>query len=58
MGIINYFKETKTELTHVNWPSRRQSIIFSVVVAIVSLVLAFFLGIFDLVFSKLMGLVV
>jgi len=56
MSIISYLKETKGELSHVNWPSRRQSIIFSVVVIIISILMAFFLGLFDLIFSKILNL--
>jgi preprotein translocase SecE subunit len=56
MSIINYFKETKGELAHVNWPTRRQSIIFSLVVVIISVLTAFFLGLFDFIFSRILNL--
>lgn len=56
MSIINYFRETKGELSHVNWPTRRQSIIFSLVVIIISILTAFFLGLFDLIFSRILNL--
>ena len=56
MSIINYFRETKTELSHVAWPTRRQSIVFSVVVIIISIFAAFFLGLFDLIFSRILNL--
>jgi preprotein translocase subunit SecE len=58
MGISTYLKETKTELTHVSWPTRRQSILFTVLVIVVSLVTAFFLGFFDFLFSKILSSVV
>ena len=57
MSIGTYLKETKVELTHVSWPSRKQSIAFTVVVIIVSLGTAFLLGFFDFLFSKLLGLI-
>ena len=56
MSIISYLKETKGELSHVNWPTRRQSIIFSLVVIVISILVAFFLGFFDLIFSKIINL--
>jgi len=56
MSIGNYLKETKTELSHVNWPTKRQSIIFSLVVIIISVVLALFLGLFDFIFSRILNL--
>lgn len=58
MGIINYLKETKGELSHVNWPSRRQSIVFSIVVVVVSVATAIVLGLFDVIFSKIINLII
>jgi preprotein translocase subunit SecE len=56
MSIISYLKETKGELSHVNWPTRKQSIVFSLVVIVISVFVAFFLGLFDLIFSKILNL--
>lgn len=56
MSIINYIRETKVELSHVNWPTKRQSIIFSTVVIIISVLTAFFLGLFDFIFSRILNL--
>lgn len=55
MSLINYLKETKNELQHVSWPTRKQSIVFTVVVIIISLATAFFLGFFDFIFSKILA---
>jgi preprotein translocase subunit SecE len=46
-----YLKETKAELKHVNWPSKNQSVLFTVIVVVFSLVVAFFLGAFDFIFT-------
>ncbi len=51
MKIIDYIKDTKGELKHVSWPTRKQTIWFTVIVVIVSLITAFFLGFFDFIFS-------
>jgi len=56
MSIINYFKETKLEMSHVNWPTKRQAITFSLVVIVISILTAFFLGLFDFIFSRILGL--
>ena len=48
---INYIKDTRGELKHVSWPTKRQSILFTIVVVVVSLATAFFLGFFDFIFS-------
>ena len=48
---INYIKDTKGELKHVSWPTKKQAVWFTVIVIIVSLATAFFLGFFDFIFS-------
>ena len=50
--ITEYLKETKTELKHVIWPSKSQTFYFTLVVIILSVLVAYFLGVFDFIFSK------
>lgn len=50
--VKEYFKETKTELKHVVWPSRAQTLGYTVAVIILSVLVAYFLGIFDFLFSR------
>jgi len=49
--ITEYFKETKTELKHVIWPSKNQTFYYTLIVIILSVVIAYYLGIFDFIFS-------
>jgi preprotein translocase subunit SecE len=56
MKITEYIKETRAEMNHVTWPSREQTIRFTVLVIIVSLATAALLGLSDFVFSKLLTL--
>lgn len=58
MKITEYIKETKAEMSHVTWPSRGQAVSYAVAVAIVSLVTAGFLGLFDYIFARLLTLLV
>ncbi len=51
MSLINYIKDTKSELKHVSWPTRKQSIAFTLLTIAISIVVAFYLGLFDFVFS-------
>ncbi len=51
MQIVDYIKDTKGELTHVSWPTKRQAISYTIAVVIISIVTAFFLGFFDYIFS-------
>ena len=54
--ITEYVKATRAEMSHVNWPTREQTINFTVLVIAVSLATAALLGISDFVFSKLLTL--
>ncbi len=51
---INYLKDTRAELAHVSWPTRKQATAFTVVVIIVSVFTALFLGFFDYLFSLIL----
>ena len=54
MALIEYLKETKAELKHVSWPTRKQAVSFTVVVIAISIFTALFLGLFDTIFSTLL----
>jgi preprotein translocase subunit SecE len=58
MKITEYIKETRAEMAHVTWPSRKQAISYSIVVVIVSIATAVTLGLFDYIFAQLLTLVV
>ena len=58
MKITEYIKETRAELKHVTWPTRKQAIIYTIVVIVISLFTAFYLGAFDYVFTTLLKLVI
>jgi preprotein translocase subunit SecE len=49
--LADYIKETKAEMSHVSWPSRKQAITFTVLVILFSFGIAFYIGLFDYVFS-------
>jgi len=54
MRIVNYLKETKGEMKHVNWPTKRQVIFFTVLIIVLSLLTSAFLGFFDFIFTSLL----
>jgi preprotein translocase subunit SecE len=58
MGLVEYIKETKTELKHVSWPTRRQSFVLTVAVIAISLLVAAYLGAFDQLLIKIIELAV
>ncbi len=50
----DYLKETRAEFKHVIWPTRTQAITFTVVVLIISAVVAYLLGFFDYIFARIL----
>ena len=48
---INYIKDTRGELSHVSWPTRRQAVVFTAIVVAVSIATAAYLGLLDYVLS-------
>lgn len=49
---INYIKDTIAELKHVSWPTNKQSIVYTVLVIVISIIVAMYVGAFDFLFSK------
>jgi preprotein translocase subunit SecE len=47
-----YLRDTKTELKHVIWPSRQHTIYATILVIALSVLVGYYLGIFDFIFSK------
>lgn len=58
MGIISYLKATKGEFKHVNWPTRRQALVFTGLIVLITIVLAALLGLFDWLFIRVVELFV
>ena len=50
----DFFKEAKAELLKVNWPTRQQTINYTLLVIGISIVVAIFLGGLDYFFSYLL----
>jgi preprotein translocase SecE subunit len=54
MRIADYIKETRVELKHVSWPTRRQAIVYTIIVIIIALAVGALLGLFDFAFTSLL----
>lgn len=50
-GIGQYLRETQAELRHVAWPTRTQTIVYTLLVAAISIGVAAYLGFFDFLFT-------
>jgi preprotein translocase subunit SecE len=53
--IKTFFKEVSVELKKVSWPTRQQTVSATVVVIVVTFIVAFFLGIVDIILANLVG---
>lgn len=52
MAIKQYIKETAAEMKHVTWPTRRQTIMYGILVVVLSLAVSVYLGLLDSVFAS------
>lgn len=57
MNLLNYFKETQAELKEVSWPTKRQTIIFTILVIVISVFVAVFLGGIDFVLKQMLSFI-
>ncbi len=50
--ITEYLNDTKTELKHVIWPSKNQTMYYTLIIIILSVLISYYLGIWDFIFSQ------
>jgi preprotein translocase subunit SecE len=50
--LVKYIKATSAELRQVAWPSKEQAITYTVLVIIISAIVALYVGAFDYLFSQ------
>lgn len=56
--VTEYLKETRTELKHVIWPSKNQTLHYTLIVIALSVLVAYYLGIFDFLFSQILSKII
>ncbi|MDP3696498.1 MAG: preprotein translocase subunit SecE [Candidatus Taylorbacteria bacterium] len=54
-GIGDFLKDVKLELSRVNWPTKQQTVKYTIAVIVLSLVVAAFLGGLDFVFTWILN---
>ena len=52
--IISFLKEVRTEIKKVNWPSKQETLRYTLIVVGVSVVIAAFLGGVDFIFRLIL----
>jgi len=55
--LVKFFKEVKTELKKVNWPSKKQVLKLTLVVALITITASLYLGSLDFIFAKLLEVI-
>ena len=58
MGLIQYLRDTRGELKHVTWPSRKQAIVYTVLVIVISTLTALFAGGLDFLFGEALNILI
>ena len=58
IGVIRYFQDTRDELRKVTWPDREEITRLTLIVLSTTVAFAAFLGLMDLIFQRLAGLLV
>ncbi len=53
-GAINFLKEVRIQLKKITWPTTQETLRYTVVVIVASLLLAVFLGGADFIFNSLL----
>jgi len=56
--IIAFLKDAKTELEKVNWPTKQQTINYTLTVVGISVAVALFLGGLDYIFEQILNNVI
>jgi preprotein translocase subunit SecE len=55
MNIIGYLRDTRAELRHVSWPTKEQTMNYTIVVLAISIGVGLFLGLLDFLFSRVLS---
>ncbi len=56
--LLTYLRETRGELTHVSWPTQKQTLVYTVLVVVISLTTALYLGALDFLFREGLALLI
>jgi preprotein translocase subunit SecE len=52
MALGQYIKDTRSELNHVAWPTRVQTIVYTILVIAISIIVSLYLGLLDFLFTS------
>jgi len=53
MKLFDYIRDTKGEMKHVSWPTKTQATAYAILVIVISVFVALYLGLFDYIFTQI-----
>lgn len=56
--IVEFLRDVKIELARVSWPTKKETTQYTVTVIVMSLVVAGFLALWDLIFVKILNKII
>jgi preprotein translocase subunit SecE len=56
--LTKYFRDTAAEMKQVSWPTQQQAAFYSLLVIVISTIVALYVGAFDYIFSQAINFVV
>lgn len=57
-SLIKYFNDTASEMKQVTWPTQRQALFYTVLVVVISALVAMYISAFDYLFSEVVKFIV
>lgn len=58
MSLISYLKGTAAETKHISWPTTKQAVVYTLLIIIISVFVAAYLGVFDKLFTSVINFLV
>lgn len=55
---FNYVKESFAEVRHIKWPTKQETLLYTVAVIAISAGVAYYLNLFDTIFTRALDLIV
>jgi len=54
MKFFTYIKESFGETKYIKWPTRNETMVFTVAVIVITFLVAYYLGFFDMIFTSVL----
>ena len=56
-SLLDYLRSTRGELKHVSWPTQRQTVVYTILVILISIFTGAYLGILDFGLTKILSFI-